>query len=69
MESSSGGSQAACDAGTTGICGAVAVYVAGCLVACAVITISGVMTAWLAALIVGAALLAYGAVLRGKRHL
>ena len=69
MESSSEGRQAAFDAGMTGICGAVAVYLAGCLVACAVIAISGVMTAWLAALIVGAALLAYGAVLRGKRHL
>jgi hypothetical protein len=30
----------------------------GCLIACAIIAISGVVAAWLAALIVGAALLA-----------
>ena len=69
MESSSEGRQAAFDAGMTGFCGAVAVYVAGCLLAYAVIAISGVMTVWLAALVVGAALLAYSAVLRGKRRL
>ncbi len=34
----------------------------GCLIACAVIAISGVVAAWLAALIVGAALLAIAAV-------
>ena len=68
METSSEGSQVAFDTGVTGVCGAVAVYVAGCLLAYAVIAISGVMTVWLAALIVGAALLAYGAVLRGKRR-
>jgi len=69
MEGSSEGSQAAFDAGMTEVCGAVAVYVVGCLLVCAVIAISGVMTAWLAAFIVGAALLAYGAVLWGKRRL
>jgi len=68
MESSSEGSQAVLDAGVTGVCGAVTVYVAGCLLACAVIAISGVRTVWLAALIVGATLLAYSAVLRGKRR-
>ena len=69
MESSSEGRQAAFDAGMTGVFSVVTVYVAGCLLAYAVIAISGVMTVWLAALVVGAALLAYGAVLRGKRHL
>jgi hypothetical protein len=42
--------------------GLVAFYGAGCLVACAVIAVSGAVTAWLAALIVGAALLAIAGV-------
>jgi membrane protein len=41
-----------------GASGVVALYGAGCLLACAIIAISGVVAAWLAALIVGAALLA-----------
>jgi hypothetical protein len=36
----------------------VALYGVGCLIACAIIAISGVLAAWLAALIVGAVLLA-----------
>jgi hypothetical protein len=36
----------------------VAFYGVGCLLACAIIAIAGVISAWLAALIVGAALLA-----------
>jgi len=70
MESSSEGSQAAAlDAEMSGVWGAVAVYGAGCLLACAIIAISGDMTPWLAMLIVGAALLSYagGTALRGKR--
>ena len=42
----------------------VALYAAGCLLACAIIAISGAVAAWLAALIVGAALLAAAA--RGR---
>jgi len=64
MESSGEGSQAA-----TGVYGPVAAYVAGCLLAWAVIIVSGVMTVWLAALIVGAALLAYSSVPRGSQRL
>ena len=37
--------------------GVIALYGVGCLLACAIIAISGVISAWLAALIVGAALL------------
>jgi hypothetical protein len=53
----------------SGVWGAVAVYGAGCLLAGAIIAISGDMTPWLAMLIVGAALLSYagGAALWGKR--
>jgi len=40
------------------VSGVVAVYGAGCLLACAIIAISGVVAAWLAALIAGVALLA-----------
>jgi hypothetical protein len=49
----------------------VTVYGVGCLLACAIIAISGVVAAWLAALIVGAALLAAagGLALLGKRRL
>ncbi len=63
--------QAALGAGMFGASGVVAVYGVGCLLACAIIAISGVVTAWLAALIVGAALLAVGggAALLGRRRL
>jgi hypothetical protein len=45
-------------------------YGLGCLIACVIIAISGVLAAWLAALIVGAALLAVAgiAALMGKRR-
>ena len=48
-----------------------ALYGVGCLIACAIIAISGAVAAWLAALIVGAALLAVAAVaaLIGKGRL
>jgi hypothetical protein len=41
--------------------GLIALYGAGCLLACVIIALSGVVAAWLAALIVGAALLAVAA--------
>ena len=49
----------------------VAFYGVGCLLACTIIAISGVVAAWLAALIVGAALLAAAgcAALLGTRRL
>ncbi len=48
--------------------GLIALYGAGCLIACAIIGISHAVTAWLAALIVGVALLAVAgiAALAGK---
>ena len=51
--------------------GVAALFGAGCLVACAVLAISGVLAAWLAALVVGAGLLAVAgaAALLGKAHL
>lgn len=51
--------------------GVAALFGAGCLIACAVLAISGALPAWLAALIVGAALLAVagGAALLGRAHL
>jgi hypothetical protein len=51
--------------------GGIAVYGLGCLIACAVIAIATVLAAWLAALIVGAALLLVAgmAALLGKRRL
>jgi hypothetical protein len=58
LEMAGKGKQAALGAGMFGAGGMVAVYGVGCLVACAIIAISGVVTAWLAALIVGVALLA-----------
>jgi hypothetical protein len=46
-------------------------YAVGCLLACAIIALSGVVAAWLAALIVGAVLLAVAGVaaLIGKGRL
>ncbi|MGH3254784.1 MAG: phage holin family protein [Streptosporangiaceae bacterium] len=58
LELASKGRQAALGGGLFGVGGVVAIYGAGCLLACAIIAISGVVAAWLAALIVGAALLA-----------
>ena len=52
------GKQAGAGAGLLGGSSLVALYGVGCLIACAIIAISGVVTAWLAALIVGAVLLA-----------
>jgi Putative Actinobacterial Holin-X, holin superfamily III len=58
LEMTSKGKQAALGAGMFGASGIVAVYGVGCLVACVIIAISGAVAAWLAALIVGVALLA-----------
>lgn len=65
------GKQAGTGAGMMGGGGLIALYGVGCLVACAVIAISAAVAAWLAALIVGVALLAAAAVvaLLGKSRL
>ena len=62
------GRQAGLGAGLLGGGGLIALYGAGCLIACAVIGLSHVVQPWLAALIVGAALLAIAGVvvLMGK---
>ena len=62
LEMTRKGKQAGVGAGLLGGSGLVALYGVGCLIACAVIAISGVVAAWLAVLIVGAALLAAAAV-------
>ncbi len=71
LEMASKGKQAALGAGMFGASGIVAVYGVGCLLACVIIALSGVVAAWLAALIVGVALLAVagGAVLLGRQRL
>ncbi|MGH3203940.1 MAG: phage holin family protein, partial [Streptosporangiaceae bacterium] len=53
LEMTSKGKQAALGTGMFGVSGVVAVYGVGCLLACAIIAISGAVAAWLAALIVG----------------
>ena len=62
LEMTRKGKQAGMGAGMLGGGGLIALYGVGCLIACAIIAISGVVSAWLAALIVGAALLAVAAV-------
>ena len=71
LEMASKGKQTALGAGMFGASGIVAVYGVGCLLACVIIAISGVVAAWLAALIVGVALLAVagGAALLGRQRL
>ncbi len=65
------GKQAGLGIGMLGGGGLIALYAAGCLLACVVIAISGAVAAWLAALIVGAALLSAAAAtaLLGKGRL
>lgn len=65
------GKQAGAGVGLLGGGGLVALYGLGCLIACVVIALSGVVAAWLAALIVGVALLAVAgaAALMGKGRL
>jgi Putative Actinobacterial Holin-X, holin superfamily III len=58
VEMTGKGRQAALGAGLLGGGGLVALFGAGCLVACAVIGLSHVVQPWLAAMIVGVALLA-----------
>ena len=71
LEMTSKGKQVALGAGMFGASGMAAVYGVGCLLACAIIAIAGVVPAWLAALIVGAVLLATAgiAALVGKQRL
>jgi Flp pilus assembly protein TadB len=71
LEMTRKGKQAGTGAGMIGGGGLVALYGVACLVACVVIAIAGVISAWLAALIVGVALLAVAAVaaLMGKSRL
>jgi uncharacterized membrane protein YqjE len=61
LEMTRKGKQAAVGAGLLGGSSLVALYGVGCLIACAIIAISGAVAAWLAALIVGALLLAIAA--------
>lgn len=71
LEMTRKGKQAGVGAGMLGGGGLFAFYGGGCLIACAIIAISGVISAWLAALIVGVALLAIAgiAALLGKGRL
>ena len=58
LEMTRKGKEAGIGAGLLGGSGVIALYGVGCLLACAIIAISGAVAAWLAALFVGAALLA-----------
>jgi uncharacterized membrane protein YqjE len=71
LEMTRKGKQAGFGAGLLGGGGIVALYGVGCLIACVIIAVSGAVAAWLAALIVGAALLAVAgiAALLGKGRL
>jgi VIT1/CCC1 family predicted Fe2+/Mn2+ transporter len=61
LEMTRKGKQAGVGIGMLGGGGLIALYGAGCLVACVIIAISGAVAAWLAALIVGVALMAVAA--------
>jgi uncharacterized membrane protein YqjE len=71
LEMSGKAKQAGKSAGMLGGGGLVALYGVACLIACVIIAISHSLQAWLAALIVGAALLAAAAVLAmlGRGHM
>jgi hypothetical protein len=71
LEMTRKGKQAGVGIGMLGGGGLIALYGAGCLLACVILALSGVLAAWLAALIVGAALLAVAAAaaLMGKGRL
>jgi uncharacterized membrane protein YqjE len=71
LEMTRKGKQAGIGAGMLGGSGVIALYGLGCLIACVVIAISGTVAAWLAALIVGVALLVVAgiAALVGKSRL
>jgi methyl-accepting chemotaxis protein len=71
LEMTRKGKQAGAGLGLAGMGGVLALYAGGALLACAIIALSGVLAAWLAALIVGAALAAAAAAaaLAGKGRL
>jgi uncharacterized membrane protein YqjE len=71
LEMARKGKQAGLGAGLLGGGGVIALYGLGCLIACVIIAVAGAVAAWLAALIVGAALLlaAATAALLGKARL
>ncbi len=71
LEMTRKGKQAGLGAGLMGGGGLIALYGVACLIACAIIALSGVLAAWLSALIVGAVLLAAAGVmaLMGKGRL
>jgi len=71
LEMTRKGKEAGKGAGMLGGAGLVALYGVACLIACAIIAISHVLQAWLAALIIGAALLAVAGVVSavGRGHL
>jgi VIT1/CCC1 family predicted Fe2+/Mn2+ transporter len=71
LEMTRKGKQAGADAGMLGSGGLLALVGVGCPIVCAIIALSGVVAAWLAALIVGVALLTVAAVaaLMGKGRL
>jgi uncharacterized membrane protein YqjE len=71
LEMTRKGKQAGIGAGMLGGSGLIALYGVGCLLACAILGISRVLEPWLAALIVGAALLLVSGVaaLLGKARL
>jgi hypothetical protein len=71
LEMTQKGKQMGIGAGAFAGSGLIALYAIGCLLACAIIALSGVLSAWLAALIVGVALLAVAgiAALVGKSRL
>ena len=71
LEMTRKGKQAGVGAGMLGGSGVIALYGLGCLIACVIIAISGMIAAWLSALIVGVALLAVAgiAALIGKSRL
>jgi hypothetical protein len=71
LEMTRKGKQAGVGAGMLGGSGLIVLYAVGCLLACVIIALSGVLAAWLAALVVGAVLLAVAGVaaLIGKGRL
>ena len=71
LEMTRKGKQAGLGAGMLGAGGLIALYAMACLLACVIIALSGAVTAWLAALIVGVILLAVSAAaaLLGKGRL
>jgi uncharacterized membrane protein YqjE len=71
LEMTSKARQAGKGAGMMGGGGLIALYGVACLIACVIIAISHTLQAWLAALIVGAALLVLAAVIAavGRRHM